>query len=238
MATMYLASDTDLQSVANKIRSKGLTSSPLAFPSGYNSAIDAFNIGKGLSPAAGAGDIRSGKKAVVNNTTITGTIPDQAATTFNVSGSNQTIAAGRYTTGTQTFRGVTTSNISSGNIKYGVNVLVGDAASAGRIKNVTGTYSTARSELTFVRASDAKTVSYRHSPIQLEFIIPNIPNHGVIRIYTMYDVDYGGPIDMSGSFQYMRDYDVYGTHLSIGVFYPYNGESYSVRPYIGYKIVG
>lgn len=64
----------------------------------------------------------------------------KSAATYNTSTSDQTIAAGYYTTGTQTIKAVTTSNISAENIKSGVTIKVGDANSAGRIKNVTGTY--------------------------------------------------------------------------------------------------
>jgi len=70
--------------------------------------------------------------------TISG-IPEKAAATYNTSSSDQTIAADQYLAGAQTIRGVTTENISAGNIKNGVTVKVGDAGSAGRIKNVTGT---------------------------------------------------------------------------------------------------
>lgn len=74
--------------------------------------------------------------------TKTGTkqLTTKAATTFNTSTSDQTIASGTYLTGTQTIKAVTTSNIDAGNIKDGVTVKVGDANSAGRIKNVTGTF--------------------------------------------------------------------------------------------------
>ena len=62
------------------------------------------------------------------------------ATTYNVSASNQTISAGKLTTGAQTIRAVTTSGIEAANIKSGTTITVGDDGSAGRIKNVTGTF--------------------------------------------------------------------------------------------------
>ena len=61
-------------------------------------------------------------------------------TIYNVSTSNQTIAAGKYLTGAQTIRGVTTSGISAANIKDGTTIQVGDSANSGRIANVTGTF--------------------------------------------------------------------------------------------------
>ena len=89
---------------------------------------------------ATSGDILSGKTAYVNGVKVTGNIPSKAATTYNVSTTDQTVPAGQYTSGVQTFRGVTTSNIEAGNIKAGVTVKVGDAGDDDRIKGVTGTF--------------------------------------------------------------------------------------------------
>ena len=63
-----------------------------------------------------------------------------AATTYNVSASNQTISSGKYITGTQTIRAVTTSNITAANVKAGVTVQVGDSADSDRILGITGTF--------------------------------------------------------------------------------------------------
>ena len=89
---------------------------------------------------AAAGDMLSGKVAYVKGSKVTGNIASKAAATYNTSGSDQTIAAGQYLSGAQTIRAVTTENISAENIRNGVTVKVGDAGSAGRIKNVTGTW--------------------------------------------------------------------------------------------------
>lgn len=64
----------------------------------------------------------------------------QAATTYNVSSSDQTVLSGTYLSGDITIRGVTTSGISAGSILSGTTVKVGDSASAGRIADVSGTY--------------------------------------------------------------------------------------------------
>lgn len=45
----YIATDTDLQSVANAIRTKGGTSAQLTFPSGFVSAVENIPTGSGLS---------------------------------------------------------------------------------------------------------------------------------------------------------------------------------------------
>lgn len=85
----------------------------------------------------GTGWITSGSQTVSRSDLG---ITDKAAATYNTSTSDQTIAAGNYLTGAQTIKAVTTSNISAANIKAGVVVKVGDANSAGRIANVTGTF--------------------------------------------------------------------------------------------------
>ena len=76
----------------------------------------------------------------------------KAAATYNTSTSDQSIAAGYYLSGAQTIKAVTTSNISAANIKKGVTIKVGDANSATRIANVTGTYTTISSGQTAVTA--------------------------------------------------------------------------------------
>lgn len=70
----------------------------------------------------------------------TSQLTTKAATTYNVSTSNQTIASGAYLTGAQTIRAVTTSGITAANILSGCTITVGDAGSSTRIANVTGTY--------------------------------------------------------------------------------------------------
>ena len=52
MANKYIANDTDLQAVANAIREKGGTSSPLTFPDGFVEAIGDIQTGGGDSPSA------------------------------------------------------------------------------------------------------------------------------------------------------------------------------------------
>ena len=67
----------------------------------------------------------------------------KAATTYNTSTSDQTITANQFLSGAQTIKAVTTSGISAANIKDGAVVKVGDANSATRIANVTGTFTDA-----------------------------------------------------------------------------------------------
>jgi len=67
----------------------------------------------------------------------------KSAATYDTSATDRDISAGQYLNGTQTIKAVQTSNISANNIKYNVNVKVGDSNEAGRIANVTGTFTAA-----------------------------------------------------------------------------------------------
>ena len=64
----------------------------------------------------------------------------QGAQTIYPSTSDQTIASGKYLTGAQTVKGVTTTNLTASNIKKDVVVEVGDADDPDRVLSVTGTY--------------------------------------------------------------------------------------------------
>ena len=89
-----------------------------------------------------AASMRNGVTALKNDgTDVTGNMTEQAAQTIYPSASDQTISSGRYLTGNQTIKAVTTSNLTADNIKQGVTVTVGDSADADRILSVTGTYS-------------------------------------------------------------------------------------------------
>lgn len=85
--------------------------------------------------------ILSGYAAYDNNgILLSGNIPTKTAETYYTSTSDRTIQNNQYLSGIQTIKAVKTANISAGNIKYNVIVKVGDDGSAGRIKNVTGTF--------------------------------------------------------------------------------------------------
>ena len=84
----------------------------------------------------------NGTTALKNDgTDITGSITSQSAQTIYPSTSDQTIASGKYLSGTQTIKAVTTTNLTADNIKSGVTVQVGDSADSDRVVSVTGTYS-------------------------------------------------------------------------------------------------
>ena len=86
-----------------------------------------------------AGYISSGT-AGNSSVSLTASVTTQGAQTLYPSTTDQTITGSKYLTGTQTFKAVTTSNLTADNIKSGVTVTVGDSADADRIASVTGTY--------------------------------------------------------------------------------------------------
>lgn len=86
-----------------------------------------------------AGYVSSGT-AGNSNVELTASVTTQAATTYYPRTYQQTINGSRYLTGTQTFKAVTTSNLTAENIKDGVTIQVGDSDNSGRIASVTGTY--------------------------------------------------------------------------------------------------
>lgn len=96
-----------------------------------------------ITPTVSAGYVSTGTAGTV---TVSGSDTYQmtrlTATAYNVSTSDQTIAAGQYITGQQRFKGVVVSStLTAANIKSGVTITVGDADNASRITSVTGTYS-------------------------------------------------------------------------------------------------
>lgn len=86
-----------------------------------------------------AGYVSSGT-AGNSSVSLTASVTTQAAQTIYPSASDQTINSGRYLTGTQTIKGVTTTNLTADNIKSGVTVQIGDSADSDRVASVTGTY--------------------------------------------------------------------------------------------------
>lgn len=75
-----------------------------------------------------------------SNVSLTANVTTKGATTYHPSSTDQTVASGTYTTGTQTFKAVTTSNLTADNIKSGVVVKVGDSTDDDCVASVTGTY--------------------------------------------------------------------------------------------------
>lgn len=94
---------------------------------------------RSITPTVSAGYVSSGTAGTVSvNGSNTSQLTTQAAQTIYPSTTDQTIASGRYLTGTQTIKAVTTTNLSASNILSGVTIKVGDSADDDRVASVTG----------------------------------------------------------------------------------------------------
>ena len=96
---------------------------------------------KSVTPTVSAGYVSSGTAGTITvSGSNTSNLTTQAAQTIHPSTTDQTIASGRYTTGTQTIKAVTMTNLTAANIKSGVTVKVGDSTDDDCVTSVTGTY--------------------------------------------------------------------------------------------------
>lgn len=131
-------------SQASKAVSSG-SATPASTISGTSATVstgtNTLTLSKTVSntPQVSAGYISSGT-AGNSSVSLTANVTTQAAQTLYPSTSDQTINSGRYLTGNQTVKAVTTSNLTAENIKSGVTVTVGDSSNASRVASVTGTY--------------------------------------------------------------------------------------------------
>lgn len=118
-----------------------ITANPTISVSSSGLIAATASASQNITPTVSAGYVSAGTAGTV---TVSGSntfqLTTQGATTYNTSTTDQTISSGRYLTGTQTIKAVTTANLSAANIKAGVTVNIGDANDADRIAGVTGTF--------------------------------------------------------------------------------------------------
>ena len=96
-----------------------------------------------VTPSVSAGYVSSGTAGTI---TVSGSgtsqLTTQAAQTIHPSTTDQTIASGKYLTGAQTIKAVTTTNLTAANIVSGVTVKIGDSTDDDCVASVTGTAET------------------------------------------------------------------------------------------------
>ena len=96
-----------------------------------------------VTPSVSAGYVASGTAGTI---TVSGSgtsqLTTQAAQTIHPSTTDQTIASGKYLTGAQTIKAVTTTNLTAANIVQGVTIKVGDSTDDDCVASVTGTAET------------------------------------------------------------------------------------------------
>ena len=121
-----------------------------------------------VTPSVSAGYVSSGTAGTI---TVTGSgtnqLTTQAAQTIHPSTTDQTIASGKYLTGAQTVKAVTTTNLTAANIVQGVTVKVGDSTDDDCVASVTGTAETGGDD--FVIAIKLSTSSGNYEPYECTF---------------------------------------------------------------------
>lgn len=111
-----------------------------------------------VTPTVSAGYVASGTAGTI---TVSGSgtnqLTTQAAQTIHPSTTDQTIASGKYLTGAQTVKAVTTTNLSAENIVSGVTVKVGDSTDDDCVASVTGTAETGGNDFIITLTKNAST---------------------------------------------------------------------------------
>ena len=111
-----------------------------------------------VTPTVSAGYVSSGTAGTV---TVSGSgtsqLTTQAAQTIHPSTTDQTIASGKYLTGAQTIKAVTTTNLTAANIVQGVTVKVGDSTDDDCVASVTGTAETGGDDFIITLSKNAST---------------------------------------------------------------------------------
>lgn len=119
-----------------------ITADPTITISSAGLITAAVSESQNITPTVSAGYVSSGTSGTV---TVSGSSTEQlttkAATTYQPSTSNQSIASGTYLTGTQTISAVTYSGLSAAVIAEGTTVKIGCSADDDCIASITGTLS-------------------------------------------------------------------------------------------------
>ena len=117
-----------------------------------------------VTPSVSAGYVASGTAGTV---TVSGSgtnqLPTQGAQTIHPSTTDQTIASGKYLTGAQTIKAVTTTNLTAENIVQGVTVKVGDSTDDDCVASVTGTASGGRYVVTISGTGNKGACFVKHN---------------------------------------------------------------------------
>ncbi len=118
-----------------------ITANPSISVSSGGLITASVSASKSVTPTVSAGYVSSGTAGTVSvSGSNTSQLTAQAAQTIHPSTTDQTIASGKYLTGSQTVKGVLLTNLSAGNIKKDVVVKVGDSTDDDCVTSVTGTY--------------------------------------------------------------------------------------------------
>lgn len=140
--------DTETKSIASGSATTpetSITATPSLSVNSSTGVVSAVVLtSQNVTPTVVAGYVSTGTAGEITvSGAKTAQLSSQAAQTIYPSSSDQTISSGKYLTGTQTIKAVTTTNLSASNVKDGTVVEVGDSSDSDRITSVTGTFTDA-----------------------------------------------------------------------------------------------
>ena len=119
-----------------------ITANPTISVSSGGLITASVSASQSVTPTVSAGYVSSGTAGTVSvSGSNTSQLTTQAAQTITPTTTNQTIASGKYLTGTQTIEGIVCTNLTAENIADGVTVKIGTATDDDSVASVTGTHS-------------------------------------------------------------------------------------------------
>lgn len=165
-----------------------------------------------VTPTVSAGYVASGTAGTI---TVSGSgtsqLTTQAAQTIHPSTTDQTIASGKYLTGVQTVKAVTTTNLTAENIVSGVTVKVGDSTDDDCVASVTGTAETGGDD--FIIAIKLSTSSGNYEPYECTFETALAAYNAGKHIAFVLEQSTGNPIPCAGA--YYPSYNAFGYGIRI-----------------------
>ncbi len=118
-----------------------ITANPTISVSSGGLITAAASATQSVTPTVSAGYVSSGTAGTITvSGSNTSQLTAQAAQTIHPSTTDQTITSGKYLTGAQTVKAVTTTNLTAENIKSGVVIKIGDSTDDDCVTSVTGSY--------------------------------------------------------------------------------------------------
>ena len=118
-----------------------ITANPSISVSSGGLITASVSASQSVTPTVSAGYVSSGTAGTVSvSGSNTSQLTAQAAQTITPTTTNQTIASGKYLTGTQTIEGIVCTNLTAENIADGVTVKIGTATDDDSVASVTGTH--------------------------------------------------------------------------------------------------
>lgn len=158
-----------------------ITANPSISVSSGGLITASVSASQSVTPTVSAGYVSSGTAGTVSvSGSNTSQLTAQAAQSIHPSTSDQTIASGKYLTGTQTILGVLLSNLSAGNIKKDVVVKVGDSTDDDCVTSVTGTYEGGGGGLEYEAGTWTPTADTTDTTISFANVHTSAPFHAIL----------------------------------------------------------